>query len=139
MGFLRAYFCPLSPSASKRFTSCMQRWLVGFSLWPSPKRDQKLGVPARNFSMPEQLWFTAILNHLFASAVTSLLLALHIKPKYPMAPIPNSLAMELLVFSFLLILFLMVRSRLSMDRPGALQHMFEGVEGFVQGQSDEII
>jgi F-type H+-transporting ATPase subunit a len=89
--------------------------------------------------MPEQLWFTAILNHLFAGPVTSLLLALHIKPKYPTAPIPNSLAMELLVFSFLLILFLMVRSRLSMDRPGALQHMFEGVEGFVQGQSDEII
>jgi F-type H+-transporting ATPase subunit a len=25
------------------------------------------------------------------------------------------------------------------DRPGALQHAFEGVEGFIQGQSDEII
>jgi F-type H+-transporting ATPase subunit a len=89
--------------------------------------------------MPEQLWFTAILNRLFASPVTSLLLALHIKPKYPMAPIPNSFAMELLVFLSLLILFLLVRSRLSVDRPGSLQHVFEGVEGFIQGQSDEII
>jgi len=89
--------------------------------------------------MPEQLWFTAILNRLFAGPVTSLLLALHIKPKYPTAPIPNSFAMELLVFSFLLILFLLVRSRLSVDRPGSLQHAFEGVEGFIQGQSNEII
>jgi F-type H+-transporting ATPase subunit a len=89
--------------------------------------------------MPEQLWFTAILNHLFAGPVTSLLLALHIKPKYPTAPIPNSFAMELLVFAFLLVLFLLVRSQLSVDRPGALQHTFEGVEGFIQAQSDEII
>jgi F-type H+-transporting ATPase subunit a len=89
--------------------------------------------------MPEQLWFTHILNHLLATPVTSLLRALHIEPKYPTAPVPNSFAMELLVFAFLLILFLMVRSRLSVERPGPLQHVFEGVEGFIQGQSDEII
>jgi F-type H+-transporting ATPase subunit a len=89
--------------------------------------------------MPEQLWFTAILNRLFAGPVTSLLLALHIKPKHPTAPIPNSLAMELLVFSFLLVLFFLVRSRLSVDRPGGLQHAFEWAEGFVQDQSNEII
>ena len=89
--------------------------------------------------MPEQLWFTEILNRLFAGPVTALLLALHIKPKYSTAPIPNSFAMELLVFSFLLVLFLLVRSRLSVDRPGSLQHVFEGVEGFIQSQSDEII
>jgi len=47
--------------------------------------------------------------------------------------------MEILVFSFLLILFLLVRSRLSVDNPGALQHSFEGLEGFVSGQSEEII
>jgi F-type H+-transporting ATPase subunit a len=89
--------------------------------------------------MPEQLWVTEILNRLFAGPVTSLLRALHIEPKYPAAPIPNSLAMELLVFAFLLMLFVMVRSRLSVDRPGGLQHFFEGVEGFIQGQSHEII
>jgi F-type H+-transporting ATPase subunit a len=47
--------------------------------------------------------------------------------------------MEVLVFAFLLVLFLLLRSRLSVDRPGALQHAFEGVEGFIQGQSEEII
>ncbi|MFZ0420099.1 MAG: F0F1 ATP synthase subunit A [Candidatus Sulfotelmatobacter sp.] len=89
--------------------------------------------------MPEQLWFTEILNHLFAAPVTSLLRTLQIEPKYPTAPIPNSFAMEVLVFAFLLVLFLSLRSRLSVDRPGALQHAFEGVEGFIQGQSEEII
>jgi F-type H+-transporting ATPase subunit a len=89
--------------------------------------------------MHEQLWFTALLNRLFAGPVTSLLRALHIEPRHPATPIPDSFAMELLVFAFLLILFLLVRSRLSVDRPGPLQHAFEGVEGFIQSQSDEII
>jgi F-type H+-transporting ATPase subunit a len=89
--------------------------------------------------MPEQLWFTKILNHLFAGPVTSLLHLLSITPKYPSAPIPNSLAMELLVFFFLLILFLLVRSRLSVENPGGTQHVFEIVEGLIQNQSNEII
>ena len=89
--------------------------------------------------MPEQLWFTAILNQLFAAPVTALLTALHLPPKYPTQPIPNSFSMELLVFVFLLILFLLVRARLSADAPNGLQHVVESIEGFVQGQSNEII
>jgi len=89
--------------------------------------------------MPEQLWFTKILNHLFAGPVTTLLHGLSLTPKYPDAPIPNSLAMELLVFVFLLILFLLVRSRLSVENPGGTQHVFEVVEGLIQNQSNEII
>jgi F-type H+-transporting ATPase subunit a len=89
--------------------------------------------------MPEQLWFTEILNRLFASPVSSFLRALHIEPKYPQAPIPNSLAMELLIFFFLVAIFLLLRSRLSVDSPNALQHTFEAIEGFVLDQSREII
>jgi F-type H+-transporting ATPase subunit a len=89
--------------------------------------------------MPEQLWFTAILNHLLAGPVTGLLRAVHVEPKYPQAPIPNSFAMECLVFGFLIIVFLLVRSRLSVDRPGALQHVFEGAHGFISDQAHEII
>jgi F-type H+-transporting ATPase subunit a len=47
--------------------------------------------------------------------------------------------MELLVFVFLVILFALVRSRLSVDSPGPLQHIFEGAHGFIEGQSAEII
>jgi len=89
--------------------------------------------------MPEQLWFTEILNHLFAGPVTALLRALSIEPNYPAAPVSNSFAMELLVFLVLLALFFLVRSRLSVDNPGGLQHFFEWTEGFVQNQSNEII
>jgi F-type H+-transporting ATPase subunit a len=89
--------------------------------------------------MHEQLWFTAILNHWFAGPVTELLRFLHVQPHRPDAPIPNSFAMELLVFAFLIVIFVLVRSRLSVDNPGALQHMFEGAHGFIVGQSEEII
>src|SRR5437764_495581 len=89
--------------------------------------------------MPEQLWFTELLNHLFAGPVTAFLRLLHIEPKYPAAPISNAFSMEVLVFMFLLIVFVLVRSRLSVESPGALQHSFEGIEGFVLGQSHEII
>ena len=89
--------------------------------------------------MPTQTLFTQFLNAHFAAPVTALLRAVHVQPKFPEAPISNAFAMELLVFLFLLVVFLMLRSRLSVDKPGALQHAFEGIEGFVLGQSHEII
>lgn len=87
----------------------------------------------------EQLWFTKILNHLFAGPLTGFLQKLGIEPHRPDSPISNSFAMELLVFGFLLTLFLIVRSRLSVESPGGLQHSFEAVEEFVLSQSREII
>jgi F-type H+-transporting ATPase subunit a len=89
--------------------------------------------------MPEQLWFTAILNRFFAGPVTGLLQALHIDPKFPQAPITNAVAMQLLVFLFLVLIFILVRASLSVDEPGGLQHVFEGAHGFVESQSEEII
>jgi F-type H+-transporting ATPase subunit a len=89
--------------------------------------------------MSEQLWFTALLNHWFAGRVTTLLEALHITPEHPQAPISNAFAMELLVVAFLILLFFLTRTRLSVDNPGALQHIFEGAHGFITGQAHEII
>src|SRR5438094_6429127 len=89
--------------------------------------------------MPEQLLFTRVLNQLFAAPVTALLRALHIEPHYPQAPITNAIAMEVLVFTFLLLAFILVRSRLSVESPGGLQHVFEGIHGFIEGQSRDVI
>jgi F-type H+-transporting ATPase subunit a len=89
--------------------------------------------------MPEQLWFTEILNHLFAGPVAGLLRGLGIEPAHPQAPITNSVAMQLLVVLFLTLMFALVRSRLSVDKPGALQHIFEFTHGFVEDQGHEII
>jgi|SRR5579884_2452980 len=89
--------------------------------------------------MPEQLPFTEFLNHLFAGPVTTLLRALGIHPHYPKAPITNAVAMEVLVVILLLLLFAFVRSRLSIEKPGATQHLMEGLHGFIENQSEEII
>jgi F-type H+-transporting ATPase subunit a len=89
--------------------------------------------------MPEQLWFTQLLNRLVAGPVDALLRAVHVAPAYPHAPISNAVAMEVLVMGFLLLFFVLVRSRLSVEDPGALQHLVEGGEGFIANQSREII
>jgi F-type H+-transporting ATPase subunit a len=89
--------------------------------------------------MPEQLFFTRLLNHAFAGPVVALLRALHIEPQYPQAPITNAVAMEVLVVGFLLLVFIILRSRLSVESPGGLQHLFEGLNGFVEGQSRDVI
>ena len=89
--------------------------------------------------MPEQLPFTALLNHAFAGPVTSLLHALRIEPQYPQAPISNAVAMQILIAAILIVFFILVRMRLSPDNPGALQHIAEGTENFIKGQSHDII
>jgi len=87
----------------------------------------------------EQLAFTALLNRLFGAPVLALLLKLHIHPKYPATPITNSFAMELLVVVLLTIFFVAVRTRLSVERPGGLQHTMEAIYGFVGDMADEVI
>jgi F-type H+-transporting ATPase subunit a len=87
----------------------------------------------------EQLAFTALLNRLFGTQVLALLQALHIQPKHPATPISNPFAMELLVALMLTIFFIAVRSRLSVERPGGLQHTMEGIHGFVADMADEVV
>lgn len=89
--------------------------------------------------MPEQLWITRLLNHALAGPVDALLRTFHVSPHHPEAPISNAAAMQLLVFVFLVIVFAIVRSRLSVENPGPLQHIVEGVHGFINSQSEEII
>ena len=89
--------------------------------------------------MPDQVFFTRVLNHAFAGPVDRLLRALGITPQYPQAPISNAVAMEVLVFGCLLVLFIAVRSQLSVESPGGLQHLMEGLHGFIENQSLEII
>ena len=89
--------------------------------------------------MPEQLWFTALLNHWLAGPAAALLRALHLPPAYPQAPISNGFAMEVLVSLILLVCFLIVRASLSVDNPGIVQHLAEVIEGFSGYQCEEII
>ena len=49
--------------------------------------------------MPTQLVFTRFLNTHFGALATKVLLALHIHPQFPRAPITNAFAMEFLLSS----------------------------------------
>jgi F-type H+-transporting ATPase subunit a len=89
--------------------------------------------------MPEQLWFTQLLNHAFAGPVTALLRGFHIQPQYPQAPITNAVAMEVFVLGLLLVFFIFLRTRLSVESPGGIQHIFESYQGFVEDESHSII
>jgi F-type H+-transporting ATPase subunit a len=87
----------------------------------------------------EQLPFTALLNKYFGGVALAMLHRLRIEPSHSQTPITNPVAMEILVAVFLLVFFVLVRSRLSVETPGGLQHIVEGLHGFIQGQSEEII
>jgi len=89
--------------------------------------------------MPEQLWITALLNKYFASLANAVLGIFHLQAPYPQAPINNYVAMELLVFALLVVFFVVVRARLSVDDPGALQHLMESIDSFVSKQGHEVI
>ncbi|MGA2902667.1 MAG: F0F1 ATP synthase subunit A [Candidatus Korobacteraceae bacterium] len=89
--------------------------------------------------MPEQLWITALLNKYLGGAANALLGAFHLHAASPQAPITNYVAMQLLVFVLLILFFIVVRARLSVDNPGALQHVMESVDSFISNQSHEVI
>ena len=76
--------------------------------------------------MEEQLsavthWF----NHVFGPTALRLLHALHIQPKDFERPIPEYVVMSLIVLVICTILALILRPRLSVERPGAMQQIAE--------------
>jgi len=89
--------------------------------------------------MPEQLWITALLNKYFAGVANAILNACHLVSKHPQAPITNYVAMQLLVFVLLLLIFILLRFRLSVDNPGPLQQTFEGIDSFISTTAHEVI
>ena len=89
--------------------------------------------------MPEQLWFTELLNRHFGAMTTSFLRHLGIQPAFPDAPISNAVAMELLVVALLIVFFLAVRVTLSVDKPRGLQHVVEMTQDFIGEQAHSVI
>lgn len=87
--------------------------------------------------MPEQLWLTRLFNDHLAGLANSVLNAVHMPAEDPAHPWQNWLVMELLVVAVLFILLPIVRARLSVDKPGKLQHIFEITYAFVLDQAHE--
>jgi F-type H+-transporting ATPase subunit a len=70
-------------------------------------------------------WITQLVNHYLGGAALALLSALHIRPNNPELPIPEHVVMGLLVLAVGTVLALWVRSRLSVEKPGASQQIAE--------------
>ncbi|MEJ7604937.1 MAG: F0F1 ATP synthase subunit A [Bryobacteraceae bacterium] len=85
-----------------------------------------------------ELW-VELLNNYLAAPATAVLNAVGFSADNPARPWANFIAMELLVALIIVILFAILRSQLSVDKPGKLQHIFELLVGFLRGQSEEII
>src|SRR5690349_9949546 len=91
--------------------------------------------------MEHQLWFTHILNRILGGVLTPLLTRLGpaFTPADPANPIPDYVAMEVLVLVIIIAGALYLRGRLSVEKPGGFQHIMEVVLQFIQNMADEII
>src|SRR2546429_2895023 len=68
---------------------------------------------------------THFMNHYLGQFAQALLSWLHIKPENPEMPIPEHVVMGFLVLIVGTILALLLRSRLSVERPGGFQQVAE--------------
>jgi F-type H+-transporting ATPase subunit a len=84
-------------------------------------------------------FLTHLLNHWFAAPVDALLAKLGIHPVHPSHPINNTLTLELIVFALLVLFFIAVRLRLSVEKPGNTQHLAEMIHEFVSGQAEQVM
>jgi len=80
-----------------------------------------------------EIWTTALFNRFLAGPLDTFLNAVGHPAADPAHPWPN------LVVAIILVLFAVLRSRLSVDKPGNFQLAFEAIYKFVSGQASEAI
>jgi F-type H+-transporting ATPase subunit a len=73
------------------------------------------------------LGVTRLVNWLLAKPALALLGLLHIRPESQQYPIPNHIAMELLIFALAIVFFVWLKGRLSVERPGGTQQCMEAL------------
>src|SRR3954463_11393033 len=88
--------------------------------------------------MPEhEPWLTALFNDHLAGVANAVLSTVGLHAENPARPWSSSLAMEILVVAIIVVMFAILRSQLSMDRPGKLQLTFEAIYNFLHSESEE--
>ena len=84
-----------------------------------------------------ELWVTALFNDNLAGIANGILTA--VGQPAQARPWANYMTMQFVVFAFIIGLFAVLRPKLSMDRPGGLQHAFEAAHGFLNDQAHDNI
>ena len=82
-----------------------------------------------------ELWLTKIFNDHLASLGNFFLGLVNMQPEA--RPWVNHITMQLLVAFIIIVVFALLRPRLSANKPGNFQHTFELIYDFVLGQADE--
>lgn len=89
--------------------------------------------------MEHSFWFATLLNKLVGNVVTALLVKLGLPPADPAHPIPNYVAGEVLIILIIIAGVLVLRSRLSVVKPGKFQLVMEMVLEFTRNMVDDMI
>jgi F-type H+-transporting ATPase subunit a len=84
-----------------------------------------------------ELLLTKLFNDHLAGVANSVLSMVKIVPEDAARPWHNWVVMEILVLAILILLFAVLRPRLSVDKPGKLQHIFEVMYGFFKTSIEE--
>ena len=88
--------------------------------------------------MEQELGLTALFNDYLAGLGTTILGVFGIGAEHPLRPWENWIVAELLVVALLVAVVAILRARLSVDKPGKLQHIFEMVHGFFTSTVEEV-
>jgi len=86
-----------------------------------------------------ELWITALFNRFLAAPLSAFLSGIGHPSADPAHPWENWLTMEILVVAIIVVLFAILRSRLSVEEPGKLQLTFEAIYKFVMSQTDDAV
>jgi F-type H+-transporting ATPase subunit a len=89
--------------------------------------------------MEHEIWLTALFNRYLAPPADTVLSWVGVHPHDPAHPWTNYVALEILVVAIIVLVAALLRSRLSVDNPGKVQHVFELINEFVSGQAENVV
>lgn len=87
----------------------------------------------------EEIWLTRQFNDYLAGAGNSILGLFHVTSQHADRPWANFIVMQIVVALLIVVVFTILQARLSVDKPGILQHLMEELYGFLRDQSVENI
>lgn len=84
-----------------------------------------------------ELWLTRLFNEYLAGVANAILGWFGLRAHDPSRPWENWLTMELLVVVLMMVVVALIRSGLSVDRPGRMQHLVEVVWSFLRDTAED--
>jgi F-type H+-transporting ATPase subunit a len=84
-----------------------------------------------------EIWLTKLFNDYLPGLANAVLGVVGMTPQA--RPWSNFITMQILVAVIIIIVFALLRTRLSVDRPGKFQQTFEMIYEFIENQTDDLV